>query len=276
MPPYILCKSNLLRVHGVVQGVGDRAAEDAVGVGVDDVEAGGGVAHFDVAVHVHVDVQHERRLVHRLAGLVVDLVQDAGAALDAAAGAAGQGKIHGLVHLAEGALGDILVGHQAQEAGLDQVPPGDVLQLQALAVEGVDVAQTDAVEAGGLVHAEQVGDDAVQPLGEVLPGGIAVGGQGDEAAGEVDLPAAIQGDELVVLHRFLRRVGLGGRTLLLHRVVGIVPADQLLELIGGLVFDLQDRGEAELADHLEQLRLAVAAAFGVGKHAHTSFQVLFL
>lgn len=72
----------LLRLHCVCEGVGDGGAEEAACVVVDDVQGGGRMVQFDLAVHVEIEVEHEHALLRRLAGAVVDLAQQARAGFD--------------------------------------------------------------------------------------------------------------------------------------------------------------------------------------------------
>ena len=177
-----------------------------------------------------------------------------------------QGSLH-----VQGTLGDLALLHvrlaeYADILAADQIVPEFPLQAQTLAGDGVDIPQADALEEGGLV---ELGQGAVQPGGEVLPPGVAQGGQGDEALGQVELPAAVLRDEVVVGNGLLRlqRGGvplldhLGGELLLTGRILGEVLADGLLKLGGLLGADGQDGGEAELADHLHQRGAGVLIAF---------------
>ena len=52
-----------LRLHGVVELIRDRAAENAVRMGMDGVERSGGVLQLDLAVHEDVVVQNKADLL---------------------------------------------------------------------------------------------------------------------------------------------------------------------------------------------------------------------
>ena len=72
-----------LRLHGVVELIRDRAAENAVRMGMDGVERSGGVLQLDLAVHEDVVVQNKADL------LVLDI-----AALDHTAGSHRSRPVH--------------------------------------------------------------------------------------------------------------------------------------------------------------------------------------
>ena len=124
----------------------------------------------------------------------------------------------------------------------------------------------------------------VQPGGEIFPAGIPGAAQGDKGAGEVDPPHTVLGYELVIGNALLLLHGqIAGSAGELRRggfhtlgVAGEFRADGLLEIhrqVGGNGEDLR---EAELADHLGQLVIAVRTPFFVGKHGnHPLLCVIF-
>lgn len=73
-----------------------------------------------------------------------------------------------------------------------------VLRLQRLPGDDVEIAQADALEAGGLVELDKCGQRLVQHPGKRLPAGVGQGGQGDEVPGEVQLPPAVLREEVIV------------------------------------------------------------------------------
>lgn len=240
-----------------MQRVGDRAAEEAPGVAVDDVQRRDGVIHRRIALHEEVDVQHEHLFLLRLAGLVVDLAQHSRAAFDVALCAAGHGRRDILLVFEESALLRVVVAHQAEIARLDQLAPLRILQAQLRLAEGVDIPQADTREIRGLICLNERGEDAVEPLGEFLPAGIAVRRKGNKALGQADLPLAVGGDELIVVDRPLRRqlsARLLRRELLdLLRILRVFAADGILKRIRLLRLDFQNVRKPELANDLDQL-----------------------
>ena len=85
--------------------------------------------------------------------------------------------------------------------------------------------------------------------------------QGDEILGQVHLPPAVRGDEVVVGDGGsllqLAVHPLGGLPLLTGHIPGEIGPDGLLELGGLGGADGQDGGKTELADDLGQLRLVI-------------------
>ena len=81
---------------------------------------------------------------------------------------------------------------------LNQVVPQAVLQPQGFAGECVHVPQAHPLEKGGLVDADKLGQGQVEALAEFLPAWVGDGAQGDKAAGEIQLPAAVGGDKVII------------------------------------------------------------------------------
>ena len=87
--------------------------------------------------------------------------------LDAAA--AGDLHFDILTGAGKALLADVVVSQQAQIAGLEQLAEGNALQAERLAGEGVDVAQSDAMEIRRVIDADEGRQNAVQLRGKVLP-----------------------------------------------------------------------------------------------------------
>ena len=126
-----------------------------------------------------------------------------------------------------------------------------------------------------MIRLNERGQHAVEPLGKFLPPGIAVGGKRDKALRQTDLPLPFGGDELVVAGRALRHglavYHLRRQLLELFFVLRIDLADPLLKVGGSVGLDLQDLGEAQLADDLDQLAFGINHTFGIGKHGTRTF-----
>ena len=266
------CRPSLPGLQGAVEAVGDGALEDGGGVSVEGLQAGGGHTGVDLAGHaqVHVEDELDLRVPGGVGGLGLD---HAGAGVDFGPAGAVQQQLH--VHGALGgpALVRVLLRQRAQVGGGDQIPPRLPLQVQDLAGEDVHIPQADALKEGGLVDADELGQGQIQLLAEGLPAGVGHGGQGDEILGQIQLPLAVGGDEVVVGHRLgLLQPGvggaqagdLGGGLLLSGGVPGEHGPDGLLEIGGLFGPDGQYGGEAELADDLRQLGTVVVDPGGVG------------
>ena len=226
------------RFQRTVELVGDGPLEDGRGMAVKGLQPGGGHAGVDLPAHEQVQVQDELHL--RVLGSVGHVLLDhAGAGVDLGPAGAVQGQLHVHGALPGGALVHVLLGQHPQIGGGDQLPPGLPLQLQGLPGEDVHVPQADALKEGGLVDPDKVDQGQVELFPEALPAGVGHGGQGDEIAGQVQLPVAIGGDEVVIDHRLLglhlcaggaQAGDLGGGLLLLGGVAGEHAPDGILEI----------------------------------------------
>ena len=225
---------------------------------MEGLQAAGGHAGVDLAAHVEVHVQDELDL--RVLGGVGDVALDqAGAGVDLGPAGAVQAQLHIHGALLGPALVYVLLRQHPQVGRGHQLPPGLFLQVQGLPGEDVHVPQADALEEGGLVDADELGQGQVKAMAELLPAGIGHGGQGDEVLGEVQLPLVVGREEVVVGdRRGLLQMGVGGakagdlgsRAVLPGGVAGEQGADGVLERRGLPGSDGQNGGEAELANHL--------------------------
>ena len=232
---------------------------------MEGLQTGGGHARVDLTGHaqVHVEDELDLRILGGVGGLLFD---HAGAGVDLGPAGAVQQQLHIHGALGRPVLVHILLRQDPQIGRGDQVTPGLPLQVQGLPGEDVHIPQADALEEGGLVDTDELGQGEVQLLAEVLPPGVGHSGQGDEVLGQIQLPLAVGGDKVVVCDGLgLLQTGVGGAQagdlgsglLPLGGVPGKDGPDGLLELGGLLGPDGQDGGEAELADHLRQLGTVV-------------------
>ena len=256
----------LFRLQRTVKAVGDRALEEGGGVAVEGLQASCGEAGVHLAAHeeVHVQDKLDLRIGLGVGGIALD---HTGPGMDLGAAGAVQAHLHVHRALAGALFVHVLGGEDPQVGGGDELPPGLPLQPQGLAGEDVHIAQADALEKGGLVDADELGQGQVEVLAEGLPAGVGYSGQGDEIAGQVQLPPAVGGDEVVVDDAFgLFQPGLGGPQvreaggggLLLGGVSGEHAPHGLLEFRGFVGGDGEDSGETELTDHLRKLGPLVA------------------
>jgi hypothetical protein len=144
-----------MRLHGIVQCVGDGATEDGVGLVVKGLQGTGHQIDGHLAGHVQILVENE---LHFLVFLSISL-HKAGTGMDAHTAAATDGKL-GIHRVAgSGSFLQLFVGKQPQILGLDQLTPGRCAQLQRVAGNEVQIPQTDPLKVGGLVNADEGNQD---------------------------------------------------------------------------------------------------------------------
>ena len=199
------------------------------------------IAVSDVALHkAGTGVQLER-------GLRVELALNVDRALDNAC----------LVNV-------VLVEH-AEIGRLQKVVPAATHKAELLAREGIHIAKAHAVEAGGTVDLDELAERLVELGGKILPVRVAHRGKGDEILRKAQLVAAVFREEGVVVDVFGGRAVHARRLLDLALVAREGGADGLLKVRGLARVDRQNGGEAQLADDLDELALAVAIVTVIGR-----------
>ena len=128
---------------------------------MDDVERRSRLSEGRFAVHVDVEIEHEDARLRGFLGAVIHLAERAGAGFDVGLRAAGQVQRGGQLTFGECRFLRVLVGEEREISGLDQLTPEAVFKAERGAVDGVDVAQTDAREIGGLIELDEGGKHAV-------------------------------------------------------------------------------------------------------------------
>ena len=241
---------------------------------MDNVERARDLPEGHFAVKEHVEVQHEDLLFVDLTGAVVDFSQKPGTALDVCLRAAGHCDGHQLLAFDEHLPPRVFVCHQPQITRRNQLMPRRLGKPQRSFVDRVHVPKPNARKIRGLIDFDERGKHNVQPLGKLLPAGVARGGQGDEALCQTDLPAAVGGNELVIVDRPLldhlpARV-LGRQLLNAFGILGIDLPDGVLEIGRLMRLDFQNIGKPQLADDLNERTAAVEFSRLIGKHPHLS------